>query len=260
MNETLHPKRHIQLTSIQNLRDLGGYSTADGRTTRWGTFLRSAGMSKLKRDDQQTMVDYGVGTVVDLRSHQKIKDEPNPFADHDDVVYYHFDFWGDRMSGYKSSRESLTQDAKLADLYRAGFPACEEIIGEIMTTLVEAGDHATVFHCGAGKDRTGMIAALLLGLARIPHQTIAADYALTEAYLDEPLRDHSNPDPMFMPGAGLDNAEVAALPLYFHSCLPRTMALALTFLDDEYGGVEAYVRKIGLSDAQIQKLRSKFVE
>ena len=260
MSETLDPKRHIPLASIQNLRDLGGYSTADGRTTRWGTFLRSAGMSKLNRDDQQTMVDYGVGAVVDLRSHQKIKDEPNPFADHDDVVYHHFDFWGDRMTGYQSSPASLTQDAKLADLYRAGFPACEAIIGEIMTTLADGGDHATVFHCGAGKDRTGMIAALLLGLAGVPNQTIAADYALTEDYLDEPLRDHSNPDPMFMPGAGLDNAEVAELPLYFHSCLPGTMAMALAFLDDEYGGVEAYVRKTGLSDTQINQLRSKFVE
>ena len=260
MNETLHPKRHIPLGSLQNLRDLGGYSTTDGRKTRWRTFLRSAGMTQLTSDDQQVMLDNGVGAVVDLRSHQNIKEAPNPFADHDDVTYHHFDFWGDSVDDFKSSRASLTQEEKLADLYRMGFTACEEIIGEIMSTIADAGTHATVFHCAAGKDRTGMVAALLLGLARVPHETIVADYALTEKYLDSLLRDHTNPDPMFIPEEENPDPNGVSLPLYFHSCLPGTMALALDFLDERYGSIEGYVRKIGLSDAQIQKLRSKFVE
>ncbi len=260
MSETSHPKRHIPLASLQNLRDLGGYSTTDGRKTRWRIFLRSAGMTQLTSDDQQIMLDNGVGAVVDLRSHQNIKDAPSPFADHNDVIYHHFDFWGDSVDDFKSSKTSLTQEEKLADLYRTGFPACEEIIGEIMSTMADAGDHATVFHCAAGKDRTGMVAALLLGLARVPHETITADYALTEKYLDSALRDHANPDPMFMPEEDNPDSSAVPLPLYFHSCLPGTMALTLDFLDEQYGSIEGYVRKIGLSDAQINQLRSKFVE
>ena len=256
--ETLDPRRHIPLTSIQNVRDLGGYSTTDGHTTKWRTFVRSAGMSKLTNPDRQEMVDYGIGAVVDLRSARNISDDPNPFADLDGVAYHHHDLWGDQVSDSESSASSLTQETKLADLYRTGFPRCEEIIGEIIGTLADEADHATVFHCAAGKDRTGMIAALLLGVARVPHEIIVADYALTALYLDDPHRDHSNPDPMFIPGA--PSANVMRLPLYFSSCLPETMALALEFLDEEYGGIEGYVRKIGLSDAQIQRLRSKFVE
>lgn len=264
MEQTLDPRRHIPLASIQNLRDLGGYSTTDGRTTRWRTFIRSAGMSELTNADRQEMVDYGIAAVVDLRSLQNIEDAPNPFADLTDVAYHHHDLWGDRISDFKSATSSLTQEAKLADLYRTGFPRCEGIIGEIMEimgTLAEVGDHATVFHCAAGKDRTGMIAALLLGVAGVPHETIAADYALTATYLDDPHRDHSNPDPMFIPGDPTDGSDSETqLPLYMSSCLPGTMALALEFLDKNYGGIEGYVRQIGLSDSQIQHLRAKFVE
>ena len=65
---------------------------------------------------------------------------------------------------------------------------------------------------------------------------------------------------MFLPGDQSHKPDSIPLPLYFSSCLPETMILALEFLDEEYGGVEGYVRKIGLVDAQIQRLRSKFVE
>ena len=101
--ETLDSRRHMQLASIQNLRDLGGYVTTDGRTTRWRTFMRSAGMSQLTRADQRAMLDNGVGAVVDLRSSQDIQDAPNPFADLDHVAYHHHDLWGDRMADFKSS-------------------------------------------------------------------------------------------------------------------------------------------------------------
>ena len=91
--QTLDPRRHIPLGSIQNLRDLGGYSTTDGGTTRWKTFLRSAGMSALTNADRQQMLDYEIGSVVDLRSLQDIKNTPNPFADLDAVAYHHLDLW-----------------------------------------------------------------------------------------------------------------------------------------------------------------------
>jgi protein-tyrosine phosphatase len=261
-NEILNPERHIPLTSIQNLRDLGGYTTTDGRTTRWRRFVRCAGMAALSEADRQKMLDYGIKAVVDLRSKRDIENSPNPFANLSDVAYHHHDLWGDRVSDFKSSKSSLTQEEKMADLYRLGFVRCEGIIGEIMGTLADEGDHASVFHCGAGKDRTGMIAALLLGIAGVPHDTIAEDYGLTDLYLQDPKRDHQNTDPMFIPEqeAALQDSDRAPLPVYMFSCLPRTMLLALAFLDEKYGGVEAYVRRIGLTDGQIERLRSKFLD
>ena len=180
------------------------------------------------------------GAVVDLRSGQNIEDAPNPFAEVSGVAYHHHDFWGNRLSGFKSSNSSLTQETKLADLYQAGFLSCKEIIREIITTLVNEEDHATIFHCGAGKDRTGIVAALLLGLVGVPDDTIVADYALTAHYLTDAHRDHSNLDPLFVPEGQADNLDAVALPLYFFSCLPGTMALALDFLRGQYGGCLLY--------------------
>ena len=258
--ETLDPRRHIPLGSVQNLRDLGGYTTVDGGITRWGVFLRSAGLSKMIAADRKKIVDYGLGAVVDLRSVQNIEDAPNPFAELSGVAYHHHDFWGDRLSNFKSSDASLTQETKLADLYRAGFCRCKDIIRQIITTLINEEDHATLFHCGAGKDRTGIVAALLLGLVGVPDDTIVGDYALTAHYLTDSHRDHSNLDPLFVPEGQADNLDAVALPLYFFSCLPGTMALALDFLCKQYGGVEGYIREIGLSDDQVRRLKAKFVE
>jgi len=261
-DETLHPKRHIPLESLQNFRDLGGYTTSDGRRTRWKRFARCAGMNILTESDQQKMIAYGIGAVVDLRQQRETEASPNPFADTDGVTYHHLDLWGDRVADFKSSKSSLTQAEKLADLYRLGFVRCRGIIGEIIGTLADEGDYVSVFHCGAGKDRTGIVAALLLGIAGVPHETIAADYALTERYLADPNRDHGNPDPMYVPESVRANTDPGRqpLPVYMFSCLPETMRLALAFLDEKYGGVAGYVRAAGVTDSQIKRLRSRFIE
>ncbi|MEE8400390.1 MAG: tyrosine-protein phosphatase [Desulfobacterales bacterium] len=260
-DETMDPRRHIALESLQNFRDLGGYSTVDGRRTRWGRFTRCAGMQALTTADQQKMIDYGIGTVVDLRMLREVEKSPNPFADSKAVAYHNLDLWGDRVADFKSAKSSLTQAEKMADLYRTGFVRCEGIIAEIIGTLADEKDHASVFHCGAGKDRTGLVAALLLGVVGVPHETIAADYALTGLYLADPNRDHENPDPMFIPEsekAKIDDGG-QPLPVYMFSCLPETMRRALAFLDENYGGVEGYVRKIGVTGEQIDRLRSTFL-
>lgn len=262
MDETLDPKRHIPLDSLQNFRDLGGYTTVDGRRTKWKRFARCAGMNALTPTDQMRMVDYGIGAVVDLRQARELEKSPNPFANYDDIVYHHLDLWGNRVEDFKSAKTSLTQSEKMADLYRLGLVRCEGIIGEIIGTLADEGDHVSVFHCGAGKDRTGIVAALILGIAGVPYETIAADYALTELHLNDPNRDHENPDPMFISESAKANTDAGRqpLPVYMFSSLPETMGLALAFLDENYGGVEAYVRKIGVTGAQIDRLRETFVE
>jgi len=208
------------------------------------------------------MVEYGIGAVVDLRMDRETEKSPNPFAGYDGVAYHHLDFWGDRVSDFKSSPSSLTQADKMADLYRTGLVRCEAVIGEIIGALVDEGDHAALFHCGAGKDRTGIVAALLLGAAGVPYETIAADYALTDLYLPDPNRDHGNPDPMFLPRQpdAERDPNRQPLPVYMFSCLPETMFLALEFLDENYGGVAGYLRETGMAEEQIDRLRSKFVE
>ena len=260
--ETSHSMRHLPLNSVQNMRDLGGYRTHDKNKTQWRRFLRSASMHELTDADQNKLIDFGVASIVDLRSEQNIEDEPNVFANSEKVTYHHHDLWGDRLENFQSAETSINQAEKLADLYRTGLFNCIETIGEIMIVLAGSGDCVSVFHCVAGKDRTGLISALLLGIAGVPEETIAKDFALTEHYLDSPGRDHTETDPLAIPPTTVidPNSDVLPLPVYIHSCLPETMMLTLTYLNDEYGGVEDYVRASGLTDTHIRKLRSKLLD
>jgi protein-tyrosine phosphatase len=218
-------------------------------------------MHQLTADDQRRLVQYGVGAVVDLRAPSEVERMPNAFAQSNEVTHHNFDFWGDKVDDFKSSPSSLGQAEKLADLYRVGLDTCGGIIEEILTTLANGKDHTVVFHCGAGKDRTGLVAALLLGIAGVPHETIAADFALTELYLDEPNRDHENPNPLAIPDPDSEQQQAWAVPLpvYMFSCMPQTMLLTLKYVDERYSGVEGYLRTIGLSDELINRLRAKLL-
>jgi|TARA_B110000196_G_scaffold268228_1_gene242251 protein-tyrosine phosphatase len=258
-DETLDPKRHLAFDGASNLRDLGGYTTKDGRQTQWRRFVRSAIPNRITEKGQRDLIDYGVGAIIDLRAPADLDAAPNIFTKSDEIAFHHHDFWGDRLKGFKSSPTSPGQAEKLADLYRTGLEKCGGVIVEIMTTMTQ-GDHATVFHCSAGKDRTGIVAAMLLGVAGVPHDTVAADFALTDRYLEDPKRDHAESDPLTIPESALPNAKGDTLPIYMHSCLPRTMALALEFLDENYGGVEGYLLESGLSTQHIARLRSKLLD
>lgn len=92
--------------------------------------------------------------------------------------------------------------------------------------------------------------------------TIAADFALTEKYLDEPYRDHSVQDPKAIPKphAADPSLQAAPLPVYLYSCLPKTMVLALEFLDEEYGGTDGYLRARGFNDKHFEQLRAKLLD
>ena len=258
----MDPRRHLALEGAKNVRDLGGYSTTDGRRTRWRRFLRSSTMHRLTDADQKELLEYGVGTVIDLRMRREIEKLPNVFTDSEEVAFHHHDLLGNKLYDFKSSPESAGQAEKLADLYRTSFTECGDIIGAIMRTLAGAGDHASVFHCAAGKDRTGLISALLLGVAGVPAETIAADYALTDVYLDDPNRDHANPDPMALTSKydTFRESKADALPVYMHSCLPETMSLTLAFLDEMFGGTVGYLRTAGLNGEHIEQLRTKLLD
>jgi len=258
--EIQDPKRHLTFDGAKNMRDLGGYSTKDGRKTQWRRFLRSAKLNDLTETGQRELLDYGVGAVIDLRLPREVDKSPNVFAKSQEVVYHHFDLWGNRMDDFESSPSSPGQAEKLADLYRMGLDRCGGIIGEIVRVLADGGDHATVFHCGAGKDRTGLVAALLLGIVGVPHETIISEFALTADHLEEPNRNHAAPDPTAI--VPLTNASILglALPVYMFSCLPTTMSLALDYLDESYGGAEGYLLANGVTDEHLVRLRSKLLD
>ena len=178
-------KRHLRLEGTYNVRDLGGYATVDGRTTRWKTLLRADGLDRLAPVSQRALIDHGIKTVIDLRRTTEVVETPDALADSPDFKYCHKNMAGDLIPEDESAVPIETRVG--AEYWTANYTARLDLrrahIVEILAMLSSPGTLPALFHCAAGKDRTGVIAALVLGLAGVPAETIAEDYALTARYL-----------------------------------------------------------------------------
>jgi protein-tyrosine phosphatase len=243
MEETQHPNRGLDIESARNVRDLGGYSTQDGGSTQWRRFVRSGDMNQLTETDQEKLIAYGITSVIDLRMAHEITAAPNVFARSQDASFYIHDFWGDRFDKYRSVQKQAPPEVKLADLYCSGLVKSGFIMADIMRTIAASDDNGFAFQCRSGKDRTGLVAAILLAIAGVPDATICADYALTASYL-KTSEDEQFVDPT-TPG------------FYQRGCAPETMALTLAFLQEKFSGVEGYLRHVGISDEQLIQIRAK---
>lgn len=245
------PARHLPLTGVRNLRDAGGYATADGRAVRWRTLLRWDSLHELDEEGRTALRDLGLRTVVDLRSPMEIERWPNVFAATDAPRYLHRPL--SPTPAGTIAAPSSEQTADLEVIYRRFVDQSHEGIGAALIALSEQDAFPALVHCMAGKDRTGLVVALLLAIAGVPHETIAEDYALTARYLDAE----------FVSGA----AERAGTYGYsaeqftrLLACPPEFMLGILDYVGVQYGGVEGYCARIGLSDANMTAIRAALVE
>ena len=239
-----HPQRLLPLTSVENARDLGGYPTADGGTTRWGRFVRAADMVAVTSGDQQRLEDYGVHTVIDLRMQHERRELPNRFDSHTRVRVRNHDFWGDRFHSYRSPDRRAAPAQKLAALYCAGLEQNGFVMAEVMRTFAADTDGAFLFHCRSGKDRTGLVAALLLALAGVPDDVICADYAHTAECLT---------------GEAVNPIDASAPGAWQLTCAPETMSQTLAYVRDQYGDVASYLAGQGLTAAELNRVRESLL-
>jgi protein-tyrosine phosphatase len=244
-----HPQRHVPLQGTYNVRDCGGYYTREGRMVKWGVFYRADGLHLLTPEGQAALLSRGVLTIVDLRRSDELKIAPNVFADALNVRYHHVSLLVDQefVAGAQQDPEPLVV------IYRSILDDRQEQVYQILSTFAEAAGLPGLVHCTAGKDRTGLIAALLLALVGVPYETIIADYALTSTYLGEGFMEAAKKRAL---ARGLTWEQYAPLV----TCPPENMAQTLKHLDETYGGVSPYLRHIGLSEAQLAHLRAMLLD
>ena len=240
-------QRRLILEGAYNVRDIGGYVTVDGRRTRWRTLLRGDSLHRLSTADQATLLDCGVRTIIDLRAAAETRVEPSVFCMSQAVAYQHMPVINDVARGAHDPPPSLVA------IYRHILDTAQEQLAQLLRTLAQPGALPALVHCTAGKDRTGLVVALLLGSAGVPAPTIAADYALSDTYLGADFRAEARKRAL---AAGLDWNVYQQLLI----CPPELMLDALVYLDERYDGVHGYVRTIGLTETEVDALRDALTE
>jgi protein-tyrosine phosphatase len=241
-------ERNLGLAGAQNFRDLGGYPASGGAHTRWGRVFRSDALV-LEDLDYAIFTSLGIRTVYDLRSDTEREMSPNRLPD----ASYALEMVSlVTESAAPPPLDALIGDGEafLADVYLHMLERSAIGFGRVLSGLAEEPRLPAVFHCAAGKDRTGMVAALLLSVLGVAEQDILDDYELTSRYrtservnaVIELLRSERGVTP-----------EVAAGILR----TPRwAMQSALAAIRQRYGGVEDYlVREAAVDPSVPERLR-----
>lgn len=176
------PIRRLRLEHSGNVRDLGGYETEDGRVTRFGCLLRGGGLHNLNTEEWKKLTDYGVRTVIDLRSDAEL--EMNPDQVPEGVEWFHCPLQRSQIdntdlsnSAAKAFRGSLTQG--YLDMVTENGDLLAAAVKQLVSGLLKG---AVLFHCTAGKDRTGVLASAILSLCGVSAEDIIADYEVTYTY------------------------------------------------------------------------------
>ena len=218
---------HLDWSGCRNTRDLGGLRTRYGDRTRAQAVIRTDSLHCLDAAGRAAFDEVGAGLVLDLRSDWEV-DETHPLAD--DPAYRRIP-WIDPVRD-----KEFVPSPDLAEVYRGSLVRNRAQIVQVLRAVAGAPvGLPVVVHCQAGKDRTGLLVALLLELAGVPREVIAADYAQSEVRL------------------GLQDAEA------FRRTSPETILDSLAYVDSQYGGVRAYFGWCGLTAGEIHRLAARLV-
>lgn len=240
------PLRRLPLQGAPNTRDLGGYP-CEGGVTRWHSFLRSATTAPMTPEDIAFLRTYGVTTAVDLRSDEECGRSPSALHGLPGIESHHISL----IDNLNSSSFEGDLPGSMAGMYTSLLDNSAADLARVCRVLAAAKGTA-LFHCTAGKDRTGVVAMLLLKLAGVPDADVEADYAVTEIY----MREVSAQQLATLRRQRGD----AAIPEYAFRSIPDSMRHTLAHLAARHGGARQYLLKAGVSAEELHTLHGKMVE
>jgi len=240
-------ERLIALEGAVNFRDLGGYATEDGLRTRWRVLFRADGLSELTETDLEVMRELGIRTVVDLRSGQEVEQSRFNVEAHP-VTFHHYPF----IKALPNAEDFARAPGFLGTQYTEMLDeATPQIIGAL-SALAAPDARPAVFHCTAGKDRTGLLSALVLSLLGVPEETVIADYALSDAAMSRLRAKLIKKYP--------DGGSVIADSDVLFSADPANMVALFAHLRNRYGTVAEYAAQVGVPAGVVERLRESLLE
>ncbi len=241
-------QRHLHFEYTFNIRHLGGYRTRDGRETR-AEVIRAASLHRLTDAGVEEFVSHGITTVVDLRSERERVDTQAPDMAGHGVRHVFAPVFSDDASPAGLSEGFTGFGPIYREFLETGQPAYRALFGSIA-----ASEGRVVFHCAAGKDRTGVAAALLLELAGVEDEDIVADYSQSAELLKNAFADLRAREAQTRP-ANVDEATMQKLL----GSEPEYIEDTLSYIRGRWGSARGYMHAIGLTPAETSALRAKLV-
>ncbi len=246
--------RHLEFGFIGNLRDLGGFATKGGRNVACGKVFRS---SEPRQETIGHVMDLqrstGLTTVIDLRGQEEINQEPVSLYGEAGIRYHNVPFIGgslnqkpelDLVSGFTCMGEFY--------LYLLRDPEYRQQIIQALEIIAEPHNHAVLFHCAVGKDRTGILAAFIYSILGVTDSDIVEDYVATSIAM-----------PAFMERLKGNQQMMEMLekfPVYMWEASPISMELFLAGLQEEYGSLEECLLHSGADESLFPRLRDALLE
>jgi protein-tyrosine phosphatase len=244
----ISPPRHIAIEGTHNIRDLGGYVTARGTMIPPRRFLRADCLHRLGVGGTDRLISEGLSSVIDLRTKDEVATAPSFFAGLAGVEYINLPLFDD-LSPTALATVDTQHAHPLVPFYISALDTRGAAVCEILTHIARVQEGAVLFNCTAGKDRTGIIAALLLGLAGVSDEDIIDDYVLTEQMIPDLVTE-------FLSISRENGGDVERYATLLESPAD-TMAKMLSHISAQYGSVEEYVTRIGFARNDLFRLTDK---
>jgi len=252
--------RHVHFESVPNFRDLGGYRTRDGRTVAWRRVFRSAALHRMNgRDVARLEREIRPRAVIDLRSLRDPENNPEVLLLGGIGARYHalpFSTWPwsgpptgpDRSAAARDEAQAHPSATNMGAIYlhRIADKPFGTMLVDALEIVADGDNHPLVFHCSAGKDRTGVLAAMILAAMGIVDEDVVDDYALSAPHMKE-IRHRMTNDPETAAG-------VKDLPDFQWEASGESMATFLSLLRQRYGSADGYLKAHGADGSLVDRL------
>lgn len=248
------PTRRLMTKTLYNARDLGGFPTQDGKTTKFSVFVRSEAPVGLSEPDLEYLNAYGLSASMDFRGTGEIQARPSDLSTC--LPYYHRPLFNEAAMAGSAPKAPEMKD--WGTEYIAMAEEARDWAIDVLTIAAETPG-VLLYHCTTGKDRTGLMTCYLLSIAGVDKADIAADYCVSQVFL-EPVYEKMRSGKLKLgpPPPGQEGALKMA-PQFFETPAQAMLTL-IAYLEENYGGVVPYLQKIGVSQEIMDKIRGKFLE
>lgn len=268
----LQKTQSINLKSVGNARELGGYPVADGRKIKHGLLLRTAALNTISSEDVKRLKDvYRLSVVADLRMSIEAAPKPDPVIEgvkytnlrvineelYTKMLEKKLEFEGDAIQRlmYVVDSGLFSEDSYISFLSEeSGKKAYREFFVELLNLPPE---RSLLFHCTQGKDRTGCAAMLILSALGADEETIMSDYLLTNVFNAERIGQQRK----MLLSRGIKESELDKYMIVLDEVSPKLMSSVLEWLRKNYGSPVGYITKeLGITEDEIGTLKSKFLD